>query len=127
MTGYATLATELRWLSDDDGLISQKMNEAADAIETLIRERDEALAEVERLKAAEIAGREVLLPMKREQAQRFAKEIEKEARAKAIDEAAAVTDGLILAGDYSIMKAHILSNAKAAILALKDAPPDPVK
>lgn len=127
MTDYATLARELQWLSDDDGLISQKMNEAADAIETLIRERDEALAEVERLKAAEIAGREVLLPMKREQAQRFAKEIEKEARAKAIDEAAAVTDGLILAGDYSIMKAHILSNAKAAILALKDAPPDPVK
>lgn len=45
-----------------------------------------------------------------------------DARAKALEEAAALLDGLILAGDYSIMKAHILSNAKAAILALKDKP-----
>lgn len=95
--------------------------------ERLQRERDEALAEVERLKAAEIAGREVLLPMKREQAQRFAKEV----RAKALEEAAEAVrkqKAVFHSPEYAggpigaISESFACDKCEDAILALKEKP-----
>jgi hypothetical protein len=113
-----------------DEAIRQR-NEALAENERLQRERDEAReeldkalttsstlelmaaalrAENERLKAAEIAGREILLPMKREQGQRLAQEV----YSKAIEDAAA---------ELEINWGHIATpEMRDAILALKDKP-----
>jgi hypothetical protein len=121
MTDYAELRKIIGAPTESD--IAKNLSKRAQVwnfVASLIRERNALRAENERLKAAEIAGREVLLPVKREQAQRFAKEVEKQARAKAIEEAAAIA----FARDLSIMSSTAVDiearKIGNAILALKD-------
>jgi hypothetical protein len=82
----------------------------------ITRERDEARAEAERLKQSEILGREVLLPVKREQSLRVAQEAEKLGFERGIQGAVAAGDKMAEGGTYGWVW------LRAAILALLDKP-----